>query len=331
MIKEKIYFIENSINFNANSINENKIRGTEKTLINISNHLQKKNYDIFVFNNCSNLSVINGVHWENINNFTKYSNPDYLVAWSDANLLNFFKCNNKYLWSHSIQPLEKFIRKKQLLAFYKNKPIVITESKYHFNKRSFFTSLYGKKIIYLAPDSEFTNTNINLKVYPNPNAIFTTRPDRNINFLISAWFDIFKENNKSKLFINPPYSLSKKEIKNNINLRILGDKFSLIKDLLNSRLMLVPGHKGEVFCLAAAEAQEMCIPIVTMGYGCLEERVQHLKTGFIAKNKKEFTEYASIVLNDDSVFQKFRNNLLEIRGSKNWSLVADSFVSMLKN
>ena len=117
----------------------------------------------------------------------------------------------------------------------------------------------------------------------------------------------------------------------NIKLRFLGDKSNLIKDLLDSRLMLVPGHKGEVFCLAAAEAQEMCIPIVTMGYGCLKERVEHLKTGFIAKNKKEFSGYASLILNDDSVFRKFRNNLLEVRGSKKWSFVADSFISMLKN
>ena len=29
--------------------------------------------------------------------------------------------------------------------------------------------------------------------------------------------------------------------------------------------MLVPGHKGEVYCLAAEEARELCIPIVTLG------------------------------------------------------------------
>ena len=43
--------------------------------------------------------------------------------------------------------------------------------------------------------------------------------------------------------------------------------------------MLVPGHKGEVFCLAAEEAKALCVPIVTMGFGSLSERVDHLKTG----------------------------------------------------
>ena len=50
--------------------------------------------------------------------------------------------------------------------------------------------------------------------------------------------------------------------------------------------MLVPGHKGEVFCLAAEEARELCIPIVTLGYGSLYERVIHNKTGFLAKKHR---------------------------------------------
>ena len=62
--------------------------------------------------------------------------------------------------------------------------------------------------------------------------------------------------------------------------------------------MLNPGHKGEVFCLAAEEAKELCIPIVTMGYGSLKERVDHGVTGYIAKNKNEFIWVTSgLILN----------------------------------
>ena len=35
------------------------------------------------------------------------------------------------------------------------------------------------------------------------------------------------------------------------------DKNKLISELKNSRVMLNPGHKGEVFCLAAIEAKEL--------------------------------------------------------------------------
>ena len=45
---------------------------------------------------------------------------------SDANLLSKINCK-KNLWSHSVQTIEKFIRKKQLLPFIKFKPTMILE------------------------------------------------------------------------------------------------------------------------------------------------------------------------------------------------------------
>ena len=173
------------------------------------------------------------------------------------------------MWSHSIQPLEKFIRKKQLFPFLKNKPTMILESKYHYNNRSFVTSLFGKKIIKLAPDDDFINTKIDQKYIPEKKAIFTTRSDRNLNFLLNCWKQINNKSKSSKLYINPPYNLDNSLINSGVTLRNKSKKKDLISELLETRVMLVPGHKSEVYCLAAEEAREMCIPIVTMGYGSL--------------------------------------------------------------
>jgi glycosyltransferase involved in cell wall biosynthesis len=103
----------------------------------------------------------------------------------------------------------------------------------------------------------------------------------------------------------------------------------LIKDLLNSKIFLTPGHKTEVFCLAADEARELCIPIVTMGYGCLYERVEHNKTGFIAKNKQEFVNYANLILKNDKVYLELRNNLIKRRNSRNYNHVKNDFIKIL--
>ena len=73
----------------------------------------------------------------------------------------------------------------------------------------------------------------------------------------------------------------------------------LVEDLLKSKVFLVPGHKAELYCLAAEEARELCIPIVTMGIGSLYERVEHGKTGFIAKNENEFASYTLELFNND--------------------------------
>ena len=329
-MKKKIYFIENSTDFNLNDLNSDKIAGSEKTLINISNELSKnKNYEIKVFNKTSKEIKFDNIYWLSLDNINNYQPPDFLIAMSDANLLSYIKCDKKFLWSHSVQPVEKFLRKNQLFPFIKNKPVMLLEGNYHYETRSYLTSFYGKKIIKLAADYDFINESIDKNFIPEKKAIFTTRSDRNLNFLLSSWEKIFKNSPTSELHINPPYSLSDKEIKMGIKLRAKVDKNKLINELKNSRLMINPGHKGEVFCLAAIEAKELCLPIVTMGYGSLKERVEHGITGYIANNQNEFINYSIDILNNDETYKKLRENLFKKRGLRTYNDVAVDLINII--
>ena len=328
--KTKIYFIENSYNYNADDLDSNKIGGSEKILINITNTLAKdENLFIKVFNNTNKQKIINKVCWNNINLIDKNDKPDHVISMSDANLFYKLNSNSNFLWSHSVQNIEKFIRKKQLIPFLKYKPIMILEGDYHYKNRSFFTSFYGKKILKIAVDDEFLNYKIDLDYIPLPTAIFTTKSDRNLDFLLKSWHEIKKENSKAKLFINPPFKLTEMNKKDDVLLREKGNKSSLIQDLVKSRLFITPGHKSEVFCLAAEEAKELCIPIVTMGYGCLYERVINEKTGFIAKNMSEFVSYSLKILNDDDLYLDLKKNLIEMKNSRNFNNVKDDLLKIL--
>ena len=330
MNAKKIYFVEKSIPFNGDNLNSHLIAGSEKTLINISSELSKyDNLEIKVFNLTKQKKKFKGLEWNNLNEINSYDIPDFLIAMSDANLLSLIKCKKKFLWSHSVQPFEKFLRKKQLFAFIKNKPTMILEGRYHYETRSFLTSFYGKEILPISVDYDFIDTNVDENLLPNKNAIFTTRPDRNIEFLLSCWTKIFEKSKNSSLFINPPYNLKKIDIENNVKLRLKGNKSDLIKDLLNSRVLLNPGHKGEVFCLAAEEARELCVPIVTMGYGSLKERVDHKVTGFIAKNFSEFIDYSIRLLNDKELYFKIKKNLIKKRNTRNYKNVAEDLLKII--
>ena len=207
---------------------------------------------------------------------------------------------------------------------------MILEGNYHYNTRSFLTSFFGKEILRIAPDNDFINTKINIKQLPPSNAIFTTKSDRNLNFLLDAWHHIKKTNIQSKLFINPPHDLTNTNKQDEIFLRVKGDKKILINDLVNSRVFITPGHKTEVFCLAAEEARELCVPIVTMGIGCLYERVEHEKTGFIAKNIKEFVEYTNLILSDNNTYFKLRENLFQKKNSRNYTHFKKYLIKLLK-
>ena len=327
---KKIYFIEKSVPFNSLDIDKPFISGSEKTLINISNELAKyKEFTIKVFNLTNINQSINNVEWNNLVNISDNDQPDILFSMSDSNLLSFFKCKKNFLWSHSVQPIEKFLRKRQFSSFIKNKPIMILESEYHYKTRSWFTSLYGKRILPIAVDNDFINQEIRNDYIPDNNAIFTTRSDRNLRFLLKAWSKINLKVDNAKLFINPPYSLNQEDIKMGVNLRSKGSKSDLINDLLKSKLMLNPGHKGEVFCLAAEEARELCLPIVTMGYGSLCERVNHGVTGFIAKNEEEFINYSINILNDNKLYLDLRKNLIKKRNSRSYKDVAKDLVNII--
>ncbi len=324
-----IFFLEYSKSFNGNDLNSEKIAGSEKTLINISNEIAKnKNIKVKVFNNTKEQININDVEWCNIKNILNFKKPEFLISMSDINLFPNYKCK-KYLWSHSIQTIEKFIRKGQLIPFLKHKPKIILEGDYHYKNRSWMTSCFGKDILKISADDDFINTTIDVHNVPKNNVIFNTRPDRNLKVVLEAWKTIKKKVNNAILYINPPYELTKEEINLDIRIRHKGSKFDLIEDLKNSKLMLNPGHKGEVFCLVAEEARTMCLPIVTMGIGSLHERVIDNVTGYICRDLDQLISKSVNILKDDKLYLTLKSNLYEKRKTRTYKEVAYDFLKIL--
>ena len=178
-MKKSIYFIEKSIPFNVKDLNSPSIGGSEKTLINISSELGKfENLIVKVFNLSKKKEIFDSVEWNNISEISFNYTPDFLIAMSDVNLLSLINSKKKFLWAHSVQSFEKFIRKKQFFSFIKNKPLVILEGRYHYKTRSKITSFYGKKILNLAADYDFLNTEgLEVLVIPVNELVHPNHPD----------------------------------------------------------------------------------------------------------------------------------------------------------
>ena len=135
----KIILIENSkLQYDGNSRNDSKLRGAELAIINYAEELSKRGYAVQVLNNCINDKLINKVQYTNLYKNNKKLNCEIAIVNADAKLLDYVNSNKKFLLSHSIQNLEKFLRNRQLLAFLKHKPKILCFSKYHFNNRIFF-------------------------------------------------------------------------------------------------------------------------------------------------------------------------------------------------
>ena len=323
----KICFLDNSpIPYTPNDLNSKDIRGGENVIIHLSKELAKLNNYVEVFNNNSESQTFDNVKWTNINNTNKENVFDYAFTNNDIRLFNKISAKNYIAFSHSIQSIEKFIRKGQLLSFLKYKPKVIILGKYHDDNRNFLLKLFGKINLQWAVDPLFLEAEIDDSNVEN-RAIFTSRRDRNLDILIDIWKKkIFPKNKSIKLFVTPSDL-----IENNFNIysRNFDNKISLLNDMLKSKVLLVPGHKGELFCIAAEEARELCIPIITLGIGSLSERVEHGITGFIAKNSDEFADFTLNIFNNYNLWNEIRNNLLKLRGSKKWQNVASNLINQL--
>ena len=184
----KICFLDNSpIPYTANDLNSKDIRGGENVIIHISKELAKLNNNyVEVFNNNSVNQIFDNVKWTNINNANKENVFDYAFTNNDIRLFNKISAKNYIAFSHSIQSIEKFIRKGQLLSFLKYKPKVILLGKYHDNNRNFLLKIFGKIHLQWAVDPLFLETEVNESNIEN-RAIFTSRRDRNLDILINIW------------------------------------------------------------------------------------------------------------------------------------------------
>ena len=321
----KICFLDSStIPYTSSDLESKNIRGAENVIIHLSRELSKLDNDVDVYNNCSENSIIENVKWSNLDKINK--NITYDVAFTNNDIKLFDKViAKKYVaFSHSIQSIEKFIRKGQLISYLKYKPKIILLGKYHDKNRNFLLKMFGKINLQWAVDQLFLETTLDESIIEN-RAIFTSRSDRNLDILINIWKNNIFPKNKSISLYSTPSDL----IDNNYNIfsRKFDNKKSMVRDLLKSKVLLVPGHKGEIYCIAAEEARELCIPIVTLGIGSLNERVKHGITGFVAKNYDEFAYYTLKIFDDEILWKSLRNNLIKMRGTKKWSTVA---INLLK-
>lgn len=320
----KICFLDNSnISYTSEDIYSNKLRGGENTLINLSNEFSKLDHDVTIYNNSQKNCKIKNISWINLNQINDNPHYDLAISNNDIRLFDKIRSTKKIAISYSIQSIEKFIRKGQFISYLKHKPKIALLGKYHQLNRNILLRIFGSFQISLAVDDIFLNSEIKKNVL-NDQAIFTSYSDRNLDLLVNIWKNkIYPINKKRKLLITPI-----KENYQNYNIfnRIFGDKKILLNDILNSRICLIPGHKAELFCIAAEEARELCVPIITLGIGSLSERILHNKTGFVAKNPNEFADYTTLLFNDDKLWFDIRKNLFNLRGSKIWKNIAIEFL-----
>ena len=326
----KICFVDtNKLEYSFEDINNQKLRGAESIFINLSKKLSERGLNIAVFSNCKKENLLKNYSWLNLNRINEFKNNfDIVISNNDTQILDKFNCKKKFVISHSILSIEKSLRKKQLFSYFKNKPKFLLLGNYHKSKMSKIFSIYGTDIINYGVDEIFESKKIS-NYNDNKISFFTSRQDRNLDILIDVWKEnIFNKNFDYKLLITP---INENLEQYNIFNRKMLNKEAFIEQISKARMIILPGHKAELYCLSALEASELCIPVVTMGIGSLSERVEHNITGLISKNKHNFAKDILEMYQNDHMWNEIRNNLISKRGQNSWLTASKKFFEIINN
>ena len=333
-MSKNIIIVDNSkLSYSGKDINGEILRGTETSLILLAEHFVKRDCHVDFCTNIEHNETFNNVNYFNKKNINKNKIYDLAIAVSDSNQFDLLNANKKVIFSVSNQPFEKFLRKKQLFSFFKHRPIVVTLCNYQYNKRSFFTSFYGKKMIPIAVDPKFLNLKIDLDFLPKKKVIYNIRSNRNLDWLIKIWSNkIYPFSKDSELYITPNIIEYNDSLKNhNIFLRDIKSRSEMINEMRDYRALTYIGHKSDIFTLTCEEAVKMCMPVVTFGIGSVSDRVIHNKTGFIVNSDQEFADYTLKILNDDSFYLNIKKKMYTLRHENNWNNIAKKWIEYFLN
>ncbi len=248
----------------------------------------------------------------------------------------------RVLWLHNrAQPLGRIGARLGLL---RTRPTLVVTSAYH--RATLPPGLFGCPVatIPLAPGDAFRTAELTSAV-PPPRAIFTSNPVRGLDRLLDLWAERIRPavpGAELHLFGGPEiYRTGKGRKAGAIMARVLerargmaaagvrvnppADRAGLVRALRDSRALLYPGSTEETYCLAAAEAQAMGVPVVLGDVGCLAERVADGETGFLTRGEDAFRDRAVAVLKDDALWSRLRAGALARRDARSWDDVAREF------
>ena len=92
-----ICFLDNNkISYDHTSLEDNSIRGAEKTLINLSLRLNKLGHKITVLNHTNRKVVFENIRWINIENYKDNTIFDLAITNNDLNNFKYIKSKKKY-------------------------------------------------------------------------------------------------------------------------------------------------------------------------------------------------------------------------------------------
>ncbi len=298
--------------------------GTEQAVIHLTAALAALGDAVTVAGASATPRMWNGVAWQ----LAPPGHADITVAINDARLLprDSGICA---IWFHNEVELGKEIRRGRLRSILRARPAAVFIGTAQARAASRLLPFSRRMVIPYGLSDRILNAPM-ASAPPPPVALFTSQAYRGLKEVLAMWQSHVADavpDAQLRAFIAaddvPAYRALAGSPGVTIAPRIGND--AVLAQLRQARVLLAPGHVSETFCLAAAEAIAVGVPVVTLGIGSLKERVRDGVDGFVCKSYAEMAERTRALLSDDALWLRMQAAGVATRSAKDWLSVAENW------
>jgi hypothetical protein len=299
--------------------------GTEQAVIQLTSALAGLGDTVTVTGASRIARRLNGVSWRP----GPPAAADVTIAINDASLLPR-GATRPAVWFHNEVEWLKELRRLRLPALLRARPTAIFVGEEQARAAPRLLPFRRRVVIPLGlPDAVLTATPAASP--PPPHALFTSQAYRGLADILALWQrDVAPALPDARLtaFIAAADLATYRALATHPSVTIaprIGNGAMLAR-LLQTRVLLAPGHRSETFCLAAAEAIALGVPVVTRGIGALKERVRHGETGYVGP---DMAAGMRALLTDDALWRRMQGVCVASREGQAWGEIAGKWKNVL--
>ena len=336
--------------FDGNTPFERSLGGSESAVVFMARALARRGHSVKVFCNCPRPGEYDGVTYEDAPEFAGFlatGTCDVLICCRHLRgLVGPVRSRLNVVWNHDILTRETAPYLSSLM-FKVDRLLVLSE----FHKQQFQAHLSVPDDRYVVTrngvDVELVDQAIRGVERDPDQVIYTSRPERGLDVLLTMWPQMKARRPKLKLAIAhyenasadarmAEYLATLRRVAEELpEVEMLGplSKRDLYRELARSALLVYPSTFPEVSCISALEAAACGTPVVASRYCALKESVADGETGVLIPGdpqeeayQRAFVKAALDLLSDDARWRQMSEaGRRRIEERYQWAQIAEEW------
>ena len=340
-----IVMADDGVAFDGHTGETSPLGGAEAAFVSLAETFAARGHRVRAFTNCAAPLAHKGVAWAPIAHAMPDTADLYIANRGDRLIARVPNARTRVFWIHNPGAYLKKLR--YIRALWRWRPIIVVIGDYAGRTVPWWLPKRGLVVIPYGLADVFRHATE--RPVPPAIAIFTSNPQRGLNWLLDLWTDLIQPmvpRAELRIYAGPAVYGTAGARHAEAMARVLDraaaladqgvrrlaplPRAALIDALQQARVMLYRGDLNETYCAAVAEAQALGVPAVVMPLGSLPERVVDGVTGVIAGDENAFATAAVQMLTDDAQWRRMHVAALAQQRGLSWDDVAVRFESLMQ-